>query len=698
MKGIVPVWGMALGVVIAAPHHSANAQAKRPMTFEDFAAVRVVTDPQLSPDGRTVLYAVRTTDVEANKRMTTTYTAGLAGGAPAPFPNGSVHASEARWSPDGRQVAYIADDQLWIADASGANARQLTKLTGGISGPVWAPSGTWIGFVSRVYPSCSDDPCNAAKQQAQATRKVKAYVVDQLMFRHWTAYDDSTRAHLFVVAPSGAGLHDVTPGVRYDVPPGPFGGSEGYSFSPDGKELAYTAKDQGREDAWSTDLNVYTVPVQGGTPVVITASNRGADENPVYAPDGRTILYHSQERAGFESDAWHLMQYDRTTHTATRLAPAWDRNADSYLFAPDGHTIYLQTTDAAREKLYALTERGKAWDAAPTLVVSGHNNGGFSLSKDGRTMVWLRDAVEHPPEVYTGTVGTTGVANVRPLTHENDALIAQLQLNPAEEFWFKGALGDSVQGFVIKPPQYQPGKKFPVLLIIHGGPQSAFLDCWHLRWNFSLFASGGGGNAGGFAIVFMNPHASPGYGQKFVDEVSKDWGGAPYKDLMMGLDTAMARNVAWMDTTHVGAAGASYGGYMVNWIAGHTTRFKALFTHDGVFNLENMYGATEELWFPDWEYGGPYWDKHAMETQNRVWSPHLFAANFRTPHLIVHGELDYRVPFSEGMSLFSALQRQGVPSRLIIFPDEGHWVSKPQNQRLWYGEVFSWFDKYLRAP
>lgn len=660
------------------------------MTFEDFAAVRVVSDPQLSPDGAMVLYAVRTTDLEANKRRTATYLIPVAGGSPRQFPAAGVNASEARWSPDGRRVAYVADDQLWIADATGASPRQLTRLSAGVSGPVWAPSGDHIAFVSRVYPECADDSCNAARARAAAASKVQAHVIDQLMYRHWTAYDDGTRSHLFVIAPDGSGLRDLTRGLRYDVPPGPFGGSEGYTFSRDGREVAYTAKDQGRADAWSTDLNVYAVPVQGGEATIVTAANKGADETPVYGPDGRTLLYHSQERAGFESDQWHLMLYDRVTHTSTRLAPAWDRNADVYTTSPDGNTIYLQTVDAGRNKIYALTRTGTAWGAVPTLVISGHNNTALTVAAHGNTVAWLRDAVDHPPEVYVGTVSGGGLTGARQLTHENDALLAQLQLYPAEDYWFRGALGDSVQGFVLKPPQYAPGKKFPVLLIIHGGPQGAFEDTWHQRWNFSLFASPG------FAVVFMNPHASTGYGQKFVDEVSKDWGGAAYKDLMMGLDTALARNVAWMDTTHVGAAGASYGGYMVNWIAGHTTRFKALFTHDGVFNLEDEYGATEELWFPEWEFGGPFWDRHAMETQYRVWSPHLYAAYFRTPHLVVHGALDYRVPLSEGLSLFTALQRQGVPSRLIIFPDEGHFVTKPQNQRLWYHEVLGWFDRYLR--
>jgi len=678
---------VAAGLVLTAG--LAGAQSKRPMNFDDFAAVRAVSDPQLSPDGHWVMYSVRVTDMAANRRTGFTYIVAAAGGTPRQFPSTAVHAGEARWSPDGKRVAYVADDQLWIADASGANAKQLTTLTRGVAGPVWAPSGDRIAFVSNVYPECRDEACTREKDKAKAESKVKAIVTDHLMFRHWNAYDDGTRAHLFVVAPDGAGLKGLTPGATYDVPPGPFGGSEGYTFSPDGKEVAYTAKDQGRADAWTTDVNVYTVPVTGGTPVVITAANKGADQNPVYSPDGKTILYASQERAGFESDLFRLMAYDRTTHTHTRLAPAWDRNADAYLFAPDGKTIYIQTTDASRNKYYALTKHGANWAPSPTLALGARNSGSLSLSDNGKTAAWVQDGVEVPPEVYVGMVGASGIANAKKLTSENDALLAQLTLYPAEEYWFKGALGDSVQGWTIKPPQYQPGKKFPVLLIIHGGPQAPFLDQWHGRWNFNLFASRG------FAVVFINTHGSPGYGQKFTDEVSKDWGGAAYDDLMKGLDVAMATHADWMDSTSVGAAGASYGGYMVNWIAGHTTRFKALFTHDGVFNLEHMYGATEELWFPEWEYGAPFWDKTAMETQYRRWSPHLFADKMRTPHLIVHNELDYRVPLTEGISLFSALQRQNVPSKLIIFPDEGHWVTKPQNQRLWYNEVLDWFDHYL---
>jgi dipeptidyl aminopeptidase/acylaminoacyl peptidase len=662
--------------------------AQRPMTFEDFVAVRAVSDPQISPSGATVLYAVRTTDLAKNSRTTRTYLIPTAGGPPRQFPSASVNASEARWSPDGKWVAYVAGGQLWIVASDGSGAKQLTKLSGGASGPVWSPTGDKIAVVSGAYPDCPDDPCNVARAAREDSNRVKAHIADDLLYRHWNAWAGNTRSHLYVVPVSGGAATDVTPGVKYDVPPGPFGGSEGYAFSPDGRELTYTAKDQGREDAWTTDINLYTVPSNGGTSLVITKDARGADANPVYSPDGKWIIYQSLQRPGFEADLGRLMVYDRTTRTSQRLAANWDRNADSYAFSPSGDAIYIQSVDASRDKIYRLTRTGSGWNTTPTMVVGTMNNGMPSISDDGKTIAFMRDAVERPGEVFVATVGTTGATGVRQLTHENDALVAQLKLNPAEDFWFTGANGDSVQGMLIRPPNWEAGKKFPVLFLIHGGPQGAWLDQWHGRWNFALFASPG------FGVVAINPRGSTGYGQKFVDGITKDWGGKVYTDLMNGLDAALARN-PWLDSTRMGAAGGSYGGYMANWIEGHSTRFKALFSHAGVYNLENMYGATEEIWFPDWEYGGPYWDKTAMETQYRVFSPHLFAGNFKTPMLVVAGELDYRVPYYESVSLFTALQRQNIPSRLIIFPDEGHWIGKPLNQKLWWNEALGWFKKYL---
>jgi len=678
--------------LLAAP---LSAQQKHTITFDDFAAVRAVCDPQMSPDGKVVLYSVRTTDVSKNSRTSHTVSVPVGGGSPQPFPSDAtdVSATEARWSPDGKHVAFIAGGQLWISDATGAGRKQVTHLNGGATGPVWAPTSDRIAFTSSVYPECSNDACNAAKEKAASDNKVKAHVADQLMYRHWNAWDEGTRSHLFVVAIDGSAPRDLIPGAKYDVPPGPFGGSEGYAWSPDGRELAYTAKDQGRADATSTDVNVYTISSSGSAPTVITAANKGADQNPVYSPDGRYIAYASQARAGFESDRFRLMVYNRAEKTSQELLPGWDRNADAYVWSPDMSGILVQTTDAGRDKLFRATfARGGALrvSGAPQVVIGDHNNTAFSLARDGHSVVWLRDATEFPAEVYTADLTATGAANARALSHENDTLVSSLAVNPAEDFWFTGAAGVKVQGFVVKPPNWQPGKKYPAILLIHGGPQGAWLDQWHGRWNYQMFA------ATGAALVIINPRGSFGYGQKFVDDVSKGWGGKVYTDLMSGLDAALVK-YPWIDANELGAAGGSFGGYMVNWIAGHTNRFKALVTHAGPFNLENMATATEELWFPDWEYGGPFWDPKAMATEYRVYSPHLFVKNFKTPTLVTGGELDYRVPYTEDLSMFTSLQRMNVPSRLVIFPDEGHWIGKPQNQRLWWGEVQGWLKKYLEG-
>ena len=675
-----------------------GAQQKHPITFDDFAAVRAIGDPQLSPDGKVVLYSVRTTDVSKNTRASRTVSIPIGGGAAQAFPSDAadVSATEARWSPDGKHVAFIAGGQLWVADGSGGTRKQLTHLNGGATGPVWAPTSDRIAFTSGVYPECSNDACNAAKEKAASDNKVKAHVADQLMFRHWNAWDEGTRSHLFVVAIDGSAPRDLIPGAKYDVPPGPFGGSEGYAWSPDGRELAYTAKDQGRTDATSTDVNVYTISASGGAPAVITAANKGADQNPAYSPDGHYIAYASQKRAGFESDRWRLMIYNRTDKTSQELLPTWDRNADAYIWSPDMTGILVQTTDAGRDKLVRVgfvrgsSGAGLRASATPQIVVGDHNNTAFSISRDGHSIVWLRDATQFPAEVYAAELTATGAANVHALTHENDSLVSTLAVNPAEDFWFTGAAGVKVQGFVVKPPNWQAGKKYPAILLIHGGPQGAWLDQWHGRWNYQMFASTGA------ALVIINPRGSFGYGQQFVDDVSKGWGGKVYTDLMSGLDAAIAKN-PWIDANALGAAGGSFGGYMVNWIAGHTNRFKALVSHAGPFNLENMATATEELWFPDWEYGGPFWDPKAMSSQYRVYSPHLFVKNFKTPTLVTGGELDYRVPYTEDLSMFTSLQRMNVPSRLVIFPDEGHWIGKPQNQRLWWGEVQGWLKKYLEG-
>ena len=678
-------------VILAGATPGLGAQQRRVITFEDFASARMVSDPQLSPDGKLLLYAVRTADLAANKRTTRTWLVPVGGGAARLFPDDKTVASEARWAPDGQSVVYGTGGQLWIASSTGNNARQLTNLTGGASGPVWSPKGDRIAFVSAVYPDCRDEACNAAREKAKSESKVKAHASDELLFRHWNAYDEGTRSHLFVVTPDGGDVRDLVAGAKYDVPPGPFGGSEGYAWDPSGKKLAFTAKDQGAKNAWSTDLNVYTVGVAGGNAHAETIGNKGADQNPVVSPDGKTIYYASQQRAGFEADRWRLMAWDTEKGVPRELLPAWDRNADGYVAAPDGKTLLVMAGDQGRDRWFRVTLDAKGNASAPQAVITEHNNTQLSIANNG-TVAWIRESASAPAEVWLGTLDASGVSNQRAFTHENDKLLAQFTLPPLEDYWFTGANNVKIHGWVMKPPQFEAGKKFPVLLLIHGGPQGAWLDSWSTRWNYQLFASGG------YGLVIVNPTGSTGYGQKLTDGVSKDWGGKVYTDLMNGLNAALKAN-PWMDSTRMAAAGGSYGGYMVNWIAGHTNRFKALVSHAGPFNLENMYAATEELWFPEWEYGGPFWTSDAMATQYRKFSPHLYAKNFKTPTLVINGELDYRVPYTEGLSMFTTLQRQGVESRIVVFPDEGHWILKPQNSQLWYKEFHGWLGKHLeRGP
>ena len=678
---------MGLAALGIAP--ALTAQQRRPIAFEDFVSARMVSDPQLSPDGRWLLYAVRTADLPANKRTTRTFLAPVAGGAARQFPDDKTIANEARWAPDGSKVAYISGGQLWITSPTGDATRQMTTLTGGASGPVWSPTGDQLAFVSAVYPACRDDACNAATEKAKSDSKVKAHVSDELMLRHWNAYDEGTRSHLFVVNHAGE-VRDLVPGAPYDVPPGPFGGSEGYTFNPRGDHLYFTAKDQGAQNAWSTDINIYMVGLDGG-PMVVTKANKGADQNPVASPVGSRIFYASQKRAGFEADKWRLMTFDWETTAYRELLPAWDRNADGYVAAPDGKTLLVLAGDAGRDKYYRVTLDAKGNAGAPQPVITEHNNTQLSVAKNG-TVAWIRESASAPPEVWIGTLDASGVSGQRAFTHENDTLLAPFTLPPLEDYWFTGANNVKIHGFVMKPPQFKAGEKFPVLLLIHGGPQGAWLDSWSTRWNYQMFATGG------YGLVIINPTGSTGYGQKLTDGISKDWGGKVYTDLMNGLNAALKAN-PWMDSTRMAAAGGSYGGYMVNWIAGHTNRFKALVSHAGPFNLENMYASTEELWFPEWEYGGPFWKSDAMAAQYRKFSPHLYAKNFKTPTLVINGELDYRVPYTEGLSMFTALRRQGVESRIVVFPDEGHWVLKPQNSQLWYKEFHAWVGKHVeRGP
>lgn len=679
-------WAVVAAMAAAAPVSlKAQEQRKRAITFQDLISMHRLSEPQISPDGKWIAYAVSTPDLEANKSVRNIWIVATSGGESRQLTRSGSDARP-RWSPDGKKLAFLSgrvenNPQVYWMDLTGGEAHRVTSLSTGADNELWSPNGKTIAFVSSVYPNCKEDACNARRDTEKEKSKVKARIYEKLLYRHWTGWSDGKRSHLFVVSTAGGTPRDLTPGADYDVPPFNLGGPEPIAFSPDSQELCFTANTD-KDEALSTNGDLFTVPVSGaGAPKRIT-TNLGDDWGPAYSPNGMWIAYRSQMQPGDESDRWRLMLYGRQSGKQSGLTDNFDSSVESYAFAPDSRTIYFNAEDKGEMPIYSIAA---APGSSPKVVVSGNFNGEFDLSEDGRTLAFARTSLTMPAEIFAAS---SDGGNVRQLTHQNAALLSQLDLPKPEMFWFEGAEKTQVEGIVVRPPHFDPSKKYPALLVIHGGPQSAWTDAWGYRWNEEVMA------APGYVVLAINPRGSTGYGQKFTAEVSRDWGGKAYEDLMHGLDAAIAK-YSFIDSSRVGAAGASYGGFMVDWIATHTGRFKCLISHAGPYDAVSMY-ATEELWFAEWEYGGAPWGN---PESYKKWSPNEFAAalgKYKTPTLVVGGELDFRVPYTQDLEFFSALQRQGVPSKLLIFPDEGHWVLKPQNSQLWYKTVLAWLAEYLK--
>jgi dipeptidyl aminopeptidase/acylaminoacyl peptidase len=655
-------------------------------TINDLLKARRVGDPQLSPDGKWVAYTIADVDQTANKATTQIYLIPTTDGEPRQLTNNARSSNAPRWSPDGTKLAFVSArdgaSQIYTIDIKSNETKKITNLSTGAGDPVWSPNGKWIAFVSDVYPECKDDACNRQRVQAAEESKVKAIIADRLLYRHWNAFKEGKRTHVLVVNVDTGEARDLTPG-DYDAPPFSLGGPTDYAFSPDSNELAF-ARNTDKVEATSTNGDIFVVPVTGGEAVRITGANLANDLSPMYSPDGRYIAYRAQSKPGFESDRWRLMLYDRQTKQSRSLTDSIDNWVESFTFARDGRKIYFVTSESGEQPVYMVNTSGAA---KPVKLIADGFNDDVKVSDDGQTIIFSRSSAAQPAEIFRASGDGRSVTQ---LTHTNDALIAQFKLNPLEEVTWTGAANATVHGYILKPANFNAQTKYPLIVLIHGGPQGAWNDNWGYRWNPQVFASAG-------YVVFMpNPRGSTGYGQRFVDEISGDWGGKAYTDIMNGVASVITKG--YIDPQRIGAAGGSYGGYMVDWILGHNNdprfRFKALVSHAGVYNLTSMAGATEELWFTDWEFKGMPWTNPAMYER---WSPHMFVKNFATPTLVIHGELDYRVPVTEGLQLFTALQRQGIESKLLYFPDEGHWVLKPQNSALWYNTVLNWFDAHLKA-
>jgi dipeptidyl aminopeptidase/acylaminoacyl peptidase len=742
------------------------AQAKHPFTFEDMMKLKRVGEPEVSPDGRWVIFSVVDVNLEANTKTPHIWIVPTAGGQEREI-IADQDADRPRWAPDGKRFAFISTkeggSQVWIADFDGTagtvtGVRKFSSIATEASGELWSPDGKNILFTSDVYPECDGPPaaeadCNAKKLKEHEQSKVKAQIFAHLLYRHWNAYKEGKRSHIFVVSvdacvgtaasavqPGEAGRgvaggenkssrasldrtaeggcshlsppRDLTPG-DYDAPVFSLGGQDDYAFSPDGQAICYTSNHD-KNPAASTNNDLWIVSVNGGASGSalaknITADNPASDSTPLYSPDGRYIAYRAQQRSGYESDRFRLMLYDRKTGEKKNLTEDRDQWVGTYVWRPDSKAIYFTSEERGDVPLFRV-----GVDHQNVVRVMQGTYDDLNFVSAGKTLLLTHMSIAFPNRIdavetsaveelvakmeakrQKNAVGGLGsITDVLPgiLADPNAEVLSQVAMSPLESFWFTGAHDDKVQGFLAKPPNFDPAKKYPVKFLIHGGPQGAWGDDWSYRWNPELFAAPTSATSSGYVVIMINFHGSTGYGQKFIDAINGDWGGAPYEDLMKGLDYA-EKTYPFIDKDRECALGASYGGYMANWILGHTDRFKCIVSHDGMFNAESAWGTTEELWFNNWEFKGTPYDNRASYQK---WSPHQYAKNFKTPTLVIHGQRDYRLDVSEGFQLFTTLQMEGVPSKMLYFPDEGHWVLKPQNSQLWYKTVNDWVDQWTK--
>ncbi len=651
---------------------------KQPFTIADLYKIKTVGEPQYSPDGKKIAFVVTESFLEEGKTNSEIYVMDEDGNLKN-ITNNPAADNHPRWSADGKSIIFVSTrtngSQVWIVPAEGGDAIQLTNFSAGVDNPVMTPDGKHIIFTSDVYPDCgADDLCNARVDSTTSKGPLHAHVADHLLYRHWTFWKDGKNTHTLLFDLDSKKYSDLTPGT-YDAPSWELGGV-GLAMSPDGKEVCFVSNHDEIE-AISTNMDLWLEPSGGGEPKNITADNKAYDGSPVYSPDGRYIAYKFQTIPAYESDMFHIALYDRISGAKKVLAENFDNWVNDFVWSHDSKKLYFTAQVKGHTPLYVVdVKSNKVHEVIDPKTVDA-----FDLSPDGDRVVFVHRTVGEPSELWQA--GTNG-KNAKRLTFFNQALENTVDIRPAEEVWIPSPSGANIHTFIVKPHDFDPSKKYPLILNVHGGPQQQWADAFRGDWQVYP--------GSGYIVAFPNPHGSTGYGQEFTAEISRDWGGKVYDDVMAVADSLS--NLSYVDKNRMGAMGWSFGGYMMMWLEGHTDRFKAIASMMGVYDLTAMHGSTEELWFPQWDLGGTPWESNLYQK----WSPNNFVKNFKTPCLVISGEKDFRVPYAQSMEFFTDLQLMGVPSRLIIFPNDGHWPNGVKSMPLYYDAHLDWFHTYLGGP
>jgi dipeptidyl aminopeptidase/acylaminoacyl peptidase len=656
---------------------------QKPVEFTDLFSMGRVADPQISSDGKWIAYTVTGYTVADNSKNVDIYLVSADGKEQKRLTDHPKTDTNPRWSPaDSKTLAFISNRdgsaQVYLVDLTGGLVRKVTNSATEVKEFAWSPDGKYIALATDMHPAAKTTAESAEIDAQKAQSLVTGKIIDGLLYRHWDEWREGKYSRIVTVPVDGGEEVNISP-AGADCPPISLGSKHDFVWSPDGRQICFV-QNRDKIVAASTNNDLWLTGSSGGE-VTQISMGKGNDIGPRFSADGKYIAYMSMSRAGYESDKVNLIVYNITGGKFRNLTENLDRSVEDFGWSPDSKKLYFYVPHHARHRVYEVGLE----DAGPRLLLDKNCIGALRISPGGKYLLLQIQRVNLPYELFRFDLNSRMLTQ---LTFTNRERLAQLEMPPLEEYWFTGANNDSVHLLLLKPPQFDPAKKYPLVSLIHGGPHGAFEDEFHYRWNAEMFASPG------YVVIMINFHASAGYGQAFSDAVSKNWGGWPYEDIMTGTKWAI-QQFNFIDGDRVGAAGASYGGFMVNWIAGHNPQglFKVLVSHDGVYEQVSMFGATEELWFPIWEFNGIPWE---AETYYQQWNPVHYANNFNTPTLVVHGEKDYRVPYTQGLQMFTALQLKGVDSRLLFFPDENHFVLKPQNARLWWNTVHEWLGKYLK--